>query len=255
MAARRSGLEGNGYPAIRLLGSGFAFGLEGHFFAFEVSRPTFAFDGLVVLFAHISLYFAIVFRFCVITMVSRPSRFNLYLLLLAVLVALPGCQSPETKRERQVATLRAHIEVNVGNPGQFQQVAVLRASPILLNIEKGPFLNENHVAAAEVVENPGGFVLSIRLNQKGKWLLEQYTATNPNRRIAIRCQWGVAPDAQDRWVAAPLSTRTIKDGMLVFTPDASRDEADQIAIGLNNVAGDTLLKERSSETPPAGGTK
>jgi len=185
-------------------------------------------------------------------MVSRSSRFNLYLLGLAALVAVMGCQTPEQKQERkrqnQLATLRGYLEVNKGRPGQHRQVTVLRASPMLLTVERDPFLHENHVASAEVVETPGGFSLTVHLNQKGQWLLEQYTATNPNRRIAIQCQWGVAPNVQDRFVAAPLITRRIQDGTLTFTPDATRDEADQIAIGLNNYAGDTLLKDRKAQS-------
>jgi hypothetical protein len=242
-------------PPIRLLGGRFSFGLDGGFLALEISRPAFAFDGLVVLFAHISLYFTIVFRFCVATMISRTPRFNIYLLPLLVLVVLTGCQSPETKRQKQLATVRVHLEVGAGRPGQSQKVSVLRASPMTLNVEKNPFLNEIHVASVSVVDSPAGFLLSIRFNQKGQWLLEQYTAANPNRRLAIRCQWGVAPDVQDRFVAAPLATHRIKDGVLAFTPDASRDEADQIAIGLNNYAGDTMLKERGGIPEESGGTQ
>ena len=39
-----------------------------------------------------------------------------------------------------------------------------------------------------------------------------------------------------RWLAAPLVQTHITDGLLVFTPDATREEADQIAAGLNTVA-------------------
>ncbi len=192
-------------------------------------------------------------------MVSRTLRFNLYLLAMVTLSLVLGCRTPEQikerKRQKQLATLRVYLEVTRGHPGQNLQVTVLRASPIQLNVERGPFLNEIHVASAEVVDTPGGFRLVVHLNRQGKWLLEQYTAANSNRRLAIRSQWGVAPDVQDRYIAAPLVHTEIKDGILAFTPDASRDEAEQIAIGLNNFAGDTLLKERTDSPPNAGGTK
>ena len=188
-------------------------------------------------------------------MVSRTSRFNIYLLLLMAVAALTGCQSPETKRAKQLATFRAYLEVSPNQPGQNLQVSVLRASPVNLMVEKNPFLNEIHVASSAVVDTPGGFALTVRFNQKGQWLLEQYTAANPNRRIAIRCQWGVAPDVQDRWIAAPLVTRRIKDGVLTFTPDATKDEAEQIAIGLKNFAGDTMLKDRTEGLDNPGGAK
>jgi hypothetical protein len=33
-----------------------------------------------------------------------------------------------------------------------------------------------------------------------------------------------------------MTNKRISDGVLVFTPDASREEADRIVLGLNNVA-------------------
>jgi len=188
-------------------------------------------------------------------MISRLPRFNIYLLLLVALVALTGCQSPETKRKKQLATVRVYLEVGTGYPGRNLQVSVLRAAPMQLTVEESPFLNEIHVASSSVVETSGGFLLSIRFNQKGQWLLEQYTAANSNRRLAIRCQWGVPPDVQDRWLAAPLATHRITDGVLSFTPDATRDEVDQIVIGLKNNVGDSLIKERGSLPEDSGGKK
>jgi len=188
-------------------------------------------------------------------MVSRSSRFNIYLLLLMVLASLTGCQSPEAKRKRQLATARVYLEVGAARANQTQQVTVLRAAPMNLNVEKNPFLNEIHVAAAQIVDTPGGFVLTIRMNTKGAWLLEQYTASHHNRRMAIRCQWGVAPNTQDRWVAAPLITKRIADGALTFTPDATREETEEIVIGLNNYAGDTWLKEKPYTPQETGGAK
>ena len=38
-----------------------------------------------------------------------------------------------------------------------------------------------------------------------------------------------------RWLAAPMITRQIQDGIFVFTPDASREEAERIVRGVNNV--------------------
>ncbi|HEX5220098.1 MAG TPA: hypothetical protein VFZ59_11070 [Verrucomicrobiae bacterium] len=188
-------------------------------------------------------------------MVSRSLRFNLYLLLFVALASLTGCQSPEAKRNRQLATARVYLEVGVARPNQTQQVTVLRAAPMVLQVEKNPFLNEIHVAAAQIVDTPGGFVLTIRLNQKGAWLLEQYTASHHDRRMVIRCQWGVAPNVQDRFVAAPLITKRISDGTLTFTPDATREETEEIVIGLNNYAGDTWLKEKPYTPQQTGGVR
>jgi hypothetical protein len=38
-----------------------------------------------------------------------------------------------------------------------------------------------------------------------------------------------------RWLAAPVISRRISNGVLVFTADCERDEADQLVLGLNNV--------------------
>ena len=35
-----------------------------------------------------------------------------------------------------------------------------------------------------------------------------------------------------RWLAAPVFTKRITDGVLVFTPDCTREEADRIVKGL-----------------------
>ena len=69
----------------------------------------------------------------------------------------------------------------------------------------------------------------------GTVLLEECTAANRGRRIAIFSQFG--EKIKDyRWLAAPVITRRISDGVLVFTPDATREEAEEIALGLNNVS-------------------
>jgi hypothetical protein len=62
--------------------------------------------------------------------------------------------------------------------------------------------------------------------------LEQFTAGNPGKHLVIFGQWGKTV-ADGRWLAAPLITRRIPDGVLAFTPDASRAEADQLVLGLN----------------------
>jgi preprotein translocase subunit SecD len=81
----------------------------------------------------------------------------------------------------------------------------------------------------------GGFVLRIQFDQSGTVMLEQCTAANRGRKIAIFSQFG--EKIKDyRWLAAPVINRKISDGVLAFTPDATREEAEEIALGLNNVA-------------------
>ena len=75
----------------------------------------------------------------------------------------------------------------------------------------------------------------ITLERKGAWTLENYTATNPRRHYAIFAQWG-EKGVNTRWLAAPLITYRITDGVLSFTPDATKEECEEIVMGLRNVA-------------------
>jgi hypothetical protein len=65
--------------------------------------------------------------------------------------------------------------------------------------------------------------------------LEQFTAANPGRHLAIFGQWGDKLSA-GRWLAAPLISRRITKGTIIFTPDASREEALKLVTGLSNIA-------------------
>jgi preprotein translocase subunit SecD len=88
---------------------------------------------------------------------------------------------------------------------------------------------------AGVIDTRGGFALQIHFDEISARVLEQYSAANPGRHFAIFGQWGEKP-AAGRWLAAPLITHRIADGILSFTPDMSREEAGRLALGLNNVA-------------------
>lgn len=170
-------------------------------------------------------------------MVIHPPRFNIYLLLIAALWSGTGCQSAKTKEEKQTATLRVHQETNPQPQDRSERILVLRHAPMYIEIERSPFLSEVHVASASVLESQDGFHLMIQFNQQGQWLLEQYSSANTKRRFAIRSQFRVSTNVFDRWLAAPVIGRRITAGVLTFTPDADRTEADAIARGLNNVAG------------------
>ena len=52
---------------------------------------------------------------------------------------------------------------------------------------------------------------------------------------------------QARWLAAPMINKRISDGNYVFTPDATREEAERIVRGVNNVI-KSIAKE--SNLPP-----
>lgn len=162
-------------------------------------------------------------------MKSRPFWFNIYLLALTVVLAA-GCQSGST-RKNKLSTLGLHLEVNPDGTTWNAPVPVYRAKPIYVNVENRPFLTEAHIASASVVDALGGFELQIQCNQRGTWLLEQYSTACKGRRVAVFSEFGEA-----RWLACPLLTHRITNGVFAFTPDATREEAERIAKGLNNVA-------------------
>jgi preprotein translocase subunit SecD len=163
-------------------------------------------------------------------------RFNVYFALAAAVALLCGCQtSQHDKADKKTGALRVYIETNPGPEGTSKTITLLRADPVVLTIAPDPILTEASIIAAKVIETPGGFAIEVRFDEISAMTLEQFTATYPGRHLAIYGQWGDKP-ATGRWLAAPLITHRIGDGVLAFTPDATREEADELVLGLNNVA-------------------
>jgi len=160
-------------------------------------------------------------------------RFNIYLTLAFLLGLVCGYQTGKPKKE--VGALRVHIEVSPDPTGTSQNISVLRSDPVLVTIKREPILTEANIVWAKVIDARGGFAIEIKFDENGAWLLEQYSAANPGRHFVIFGQWSEKPVA-GRWLAAPLITHRIDDGVLAFTPDCSREEADQLVPGLNNIA-------------------
>jgi len=159
--------------------------------------------------------------------------FNIILTLAAALALFCGCKTHWHKE--LVAALRVHIQTNPNAMGTTQTISVVRSDPALVTIAHDPILTEANIAAARVMDTPGGFDIEIQFDENGTWLLEQYSAANPGGHFAIFGQWGDKL-ANGRWLAAPFITSRIANGVLAFTPDASRAEADQLVLGLNHVA-------------------
>jgi len=177
----------------------------------------------------------------------RLIRFNIYLLLLLLGVLNSGCAShpSEPKAPKKgYGVLRLHLEVNPDGTDKNGVVTVGRQSPFQINVNKLPFIDENQLSKASLTEDGmGGFALRIQLNRQGTWLLEQYTVANKGRRI------GVFAELEDfRWIAAPLITKRISDGAFTFSPDLSREEADQLVLGLNKTI--KKLRSRNSLNEP-----
>jgi len=186
-------------------------------------------------------------------MVIRSLCFNIYLLLMVAFALVTGCSSASSKSKTQIATFRVHLESPRDPSGMTEVISLLRNSPVQVTIEKSPFLNESHLAESKLLASGDEFILSVRLNQEGQRLLEQYTSTNPQRRIAIRSQFRIGENVHDRWLAAPLVTRRISEGVLNFSPDADLEESEALVKGLNKAAGLKEPKKKKSELPQTDG--
>jgi hypothetical protein len=151
--------------------------------------------------------------------------FNIYLLCVLALIG-SGCAT--SKKDKELSTLRVHIETNPDATERSTVAMIGRKEPFAVNVERAPFLTEAHVQHAAVVDALGGFQLMIQFDRQGTWLLEQYSTASKEKRVAISSAF---PEV--RWLAAPRLTKRIADGLLVFTPDATREEADRIVRGLN----------------------
>jgi hypothetical protein len=161
-------------------------------------------------------------------MAGRFLRFNAYLVITLLALSGAGCQA---LKKKEASTLRVHLEVNPDGTDKNGPVPVYRQNPVYVNVENSAFLTEANIAKASVVEAMGSFQIMIQYDRRGMWLLEQYSTANRGRRMAIFSTFG-----QARWLAAPVLQKRITDGLLVFTPDATREESERIVRGLSNVA-------------------
>lgn len=158
-------------------------------------------------------------------------HFNFYFAaMLALVTFASGCKTD--KNAKVFSALRVHIQVP-RMTATSTTVQVIRAAPVLVTVSKDPILAEGDISGARLIEAQGGFALQIAFNEQAALVLEQYSAGNAGKHFAIFGQWGETTN-EARWLAAPLITHRISDGMLTFTPDLSRAEADQFVLGLNN---------------------
>lgn len=176
-----------------------------------------------------------------VTMKFSRFVFNVYLglaLLSALALTMGGCRSAERKK-KLATTLRFHLEKNPDGTERTATATVGRAAPFQISVESDPFLTEVYIVKASLLDAVGGHQIFLTFDRQGTWLLEQYTTANKGRRIAIFSQFGDA-----RWLAAPVITKQIADGMFTFAPDATREEAERIVAGLLEVAKEVRKEEK-----------
>lgn len=174
------------------------------------------------------------------------SRFNIYLICLLVAV-VAGCRSPEQKKakqkEKQLSKLAVHLEVPPDSIEFSRTIQVFREKPIMVTVDKSPFLTEAQVTDAKIIPQRDGWALSLKFDKRGTWLLEQYTTTNPGKHMAIFGMFG-GEKQEARWLGAPVILHRISSGILTFTPDSTREEAEELVLGLNNLAKQVAEKDK-----------
>jgi preprotein translocase subunit SecD len=164
-------------------------------------------------------------------------RFNLYFVPVMVGLLVSGCALWHHEKKGPTAALRVHGEANATTSSSSKTISIMRSQPVELTISEDPILTEADVVSARVIDSPGGgFAVQVQFESTPGWQLEEFTAGNPGKHLAIFGQWSEKP-SDGRWLAAPLITHRIADAKLVFTPDASREEADQLVKGLNQAHG------------------
>lgn len=161
-------------------------------------------------------------------------------------------EAKEKKGKGKVAsTLRLHVE-REPQPGlsSTSKVRVLRSSPVDVSVESDPFFNEGDIQLARVIDTgDGSFLIGVQATTQGQLRLEMGTATARGKRIAVWARW-----TEGRWLAAPKLAKPISDGVFVFTPDCTREEAERIVNGLNNVAIELKNQDKPGKKPAKSST-
>ncbi len=157
-------------------------------------------------------------------------RFNIYLLTALSLVLLTGCPTIGQHKPKESAFLEFHLESRRDAFTDVQTVPIYRANPIYLNVAREPFMKSADIEGATVVDELGGFVIRLKFGQEGTQILSTISGSNPGKHMAILC----ITDSS-RWLAAPVIQKQIPDGVITFTPDATREEAEKIVRGLKAI--------------------
>ncbi len=212
--------------------------------ALHVGGATTTFLDFIELLAHSCFRFLTMSAISAPKMRGWPARINTFLPVFTALglaAALSGCASDpdkkkEPKKDKEVAALRIHVEQRENGEGG-KEVSVLRASPVTFKIEKEPFLDERDLKSAKLEETFTGFAITLRTTLHGRLLLEMNSVSRLGRHLAIVSTWEVGKDkTETRWIAAPQLKAALRDGTLTFVADCTREEAEHIVRGINNVA-------------------
>jgi preprotein translocase subunit SecD len=175
-------------------------------------------------------------------MMIKFARFNIYLLASLALLLACGCQTAEGKKKKEATHIELHLETNQDATDRNEGVPIYRdkGAQFYVNVEKEPFLDEGNIEDAKVVDEVGGFAIQLKFTWRGTQLLDGISSGNRGKRIAVYSRFGKDP----RWLGAPIITKRLSNGTFTFTPDATREEADRIVRGLNNLAREARKQEK-----------
>jgi hypothetical protein len=158
------------------------------------------------------------------------------LLLLATGCTTTPAEKQAKQEAKDLSAVRLFTEVRDESMSG-SQVSLPRSNPVEIKIEKEPFADERDIARADVVNAVGGFSIRLELTSHGRMALEQASVTHAGLRLVAFGQWTAGKEETvQRWLAAPVMRSALRAGVVVFTPDLSREEADRLVRGLNNVA-------------------
>lgn len=173
----------------------------------------------------------------------RAVPFNIYLAGLATVVAAlcAGCTSPETRRREKVHY--TELWLYEGLPGTLidtNKMMAVTVANIPIVVRKTPFLTEEDLEEAKVIDSPGGgYAMQLRFNDHGRFELDTFTGTHRGRHLAVFTRYGIRKKQdeiplKEAWLAAPLITRQVNDGIITFTPSVGKEELYSILDGLMN---------------------
>lgn len=139
----------------------------------------------------------------------------------------------EKDESKQSSTIRLHMETTADSGASSGKIKLMKNSPqpVVLTVEKDAFTDEGFLENARLLDTVGGPMIALKFDTRGALRMQMWTVSKPGRRIAVWARW-----TDGRWLAAPMTVRAIEDGVLVFSPDATREECERIVRGLNNVA-------------------
>ena len=175
---------------------------------------------------------------------------NFFLCLVAGWLAA-GCESGGLSRDKEYTGLRVFVELPT--PGKENaQLAHVVGVPIY--IEPQPILTEADVVSSRLLDYADGtYAVQVTFSDHGMIQLEMTSAARRPSKLVIYTLFPPKGSPGDKnidifasadpvpgkpriasWSAAPIRAE-IGNGVIVFTPDATHQEAERIVRGLNNI--------------------